>query len=508
MSLPIADTPIAAAVTLPAARDSAWNASLEPALIPAPGTAAILERLRQRGALVVTTGQQPGLFTGPSYCVSKALSARALALALERRWNRPVVPVYWVPGDDHDLHEVAGASWLNADGGLVSVALEPRAPEAPLTPLWREPLGQGVVPLLDSFERSFSPGSADAIVTLLRRHYRPEATVAGAFGGALAELLAPFGVLCFDSTHPAAKQASAPLILRALEHGAALDRALGTEAARLQGLGRDPGVPVGDGASLGFLDGPLGRDRLVTDGDGFLTRRGRRPVSLAELGRIAEQEPTRLSGNVLLRPALESALLPTVAYLAGPAELRYLELAAPVYTALEIPRQLPLPRWSGLLIEPRVTRVLTKFGTTIEALLAEGTELEARVAREALPEGTERVLADLRDAIVRHYEPVIGAARGVDPTLERPAAAARGRALHDLQVLEKKLGQHARQRASVELSQIAKARLSVRPAGKPQERLLAMTGFVARYGPEVIGSLAAHIEAWYARMLEAAPGTA
>src|SRR3970282_743622 len=109
----------------------------------------ILARLREPGALVVTTGQQPGLFTGPSYSISKALSARALARILEARWGRPVVPLYWVPGDDHDLHEVASVSWLNAEGGLVTAALPPRPPDAPLTPLWREPLGDAVLPLLD-----------------------------------------------------------------------------------------------------------------------------------------------------------------------------------------------------------------------------------------------------------------------------------------------------------------------------------------------------------------------
>ena len=161
MSLPIADTPLAAELALPAPREARWNPALEPAILPAPGTEAVLARLRQPGALVVTTGQQPGLFTGPAYCVSKALSARALASVLERRWGRPVIPLYWVPGDDHDLHEVAAVSWLNAEGGLVTASLPPRPPEAPLTPLCREPLGDAVVPLLDAFEGSF-PASETA----------------------------------------------------------------------------------------------------------------------------------------------------------------------------------------------------------------------------------------------------------------------------------------------------------------------------------------------------------
>jgi bacillithiol biosynthesis cysteine-adding enzyme BshC len=508
MSFPIADTPLAGRVAVPPLRRETWNPALEPALIRAPGDAALRARLRLPGALLVTTGQQPGLFTGPSYAVTKALSARALSAALERRWNRPVVPVYWIPGDDHDLHEVSQVSWLNGEGGLVTAALPPRASDAPLTPLWREPLGAAVLPLLDAFEESFTgQGTAGATVEWLRRHYRPEATLAGAYGAALAELLAPYGILCLDSTHAAVKQAAAPLLLRALQHAEALDGALTARSEELARAGRDPGVPVGEGASLVFLDGPLGRDRLVLDGNGLQTRRTRASFTLSALQQIAETEPTRLSGNVLLRPVLESALLPTVAYVAGPGELRYLALTPPVYQQLGVPGQLPIPRWSGLLVEPRVTRVIDKYGTSIGELLAEGSALEERITRQAYPAGTEAAFAALRESLQRGYEPVIRAAAEVDPTLERPAAAARAQALHGLDELAKKLAQHARKRESVELAQLARARASVRPEGKPQERVLSMAGFLARYGTGLLGEFASHLDAWYERVLEAVPAS-
>ena len=508
MTFSLLDTPLAERPTLPAPREAVWNPALDDAIVAAPGSDAARARLALPGALVVTTGQQTGLFTGPAYTVSKALSARGLALALEQRWGRPVVPVFWVPGDDHDYDEVATASWLGAEGELVRAALAPRAADAPLTPMSRQLLGPEVLPALETFAASFvDTGTSGPAVDWLRRHYRPEATVAGAFAAALAELLAPFGILCLDSTHRAVKTAAAPWILRALAGAAAIERDLSELAPRLVQAGRDPGVPVGDGATLAFLDGALGRDRLVGRGSGFQTRRGKASLSEAELARIAGEEPGRLSGNVLLRPALESALLPTVAYVAGPGELRYLALAEPVYRQLDIPRQLPVPRWSGLLLEPRVTRVLSKFSASLPELTADGGALERRLARLALPEGTEAALGALRSRIEEGYRPVVEQVAAVDPTLERPAAAARARALFEVERLEKKLLQHARRRESVELAQVARARLSVRPEGKPQERVLSMAGFLARYGDGVLEAYAEHIAAWYRAALEAAPST-
>jgi bacillithiol biosynthesis cysteine-adding enzyme BshC len=465
----------------------------------APGVDRALARLRQPDALVVTTGQQPGLFTGPSFAITKALSARGLAMALEHRWNRPVVAVYWVPGDDHDLQESGSATWLAADGSLVSAALPERPPDAPLTPMSRERLGPEIETALRRFEESFGDTpERHAAVAWLRRHYRPEQTVSGACGGALAELLAPLGVVCLDGSHPALKREAAPIMIAALERFEELDPMLARRNEDLKQRGTDPGVPVGDRASLVFLDGELGRDRLVgtRERSSFQLRRSRKTIHLDALRTIAEREPERLSANVLLRPVLESAVLPTVAYVAGPAELRYLALAEPVYGALDVTRQEPVPRWSGLLVEPRVARVLQKYRTGIEELLVEGA-LENRIARSAFPEGTDAAFRQLREAIEQAYPPVIRAAVAIDPTLERPADTARRQALFGVAELEKKLIRHARKRESTELDQVARARTSVLPNGKPQERVVSLSGFLARYGESVLTTLADHIARWY-----------
>jgi bacillithiol biosynthesis cysteine-adding enzyme BshC len=509
MTLPIHDTPLAQAPGVPEPRSGGWNEALTAALIPASGSSEVLSRLRQPGALVVTTGQQPGLFTGPAYAVSKALSARALALELARRWGRPVIPMYWIPGDDHDFEEAASAAWLAGDGDLMRATLEARPADAPLTPMSRQRLGNSVLTALEAFEQSLPASEGrDRTVDWLRRHYTPEHTVAGAFGAAMAELLAPLGVACFDSTHAVVKAAAAPLLLGALRDAGAIDRELASRAARLVAEGTDPGVPVGEGAALVFLEDAEGRDRLVLEGGGLQTRRGRRAVPPEELDAIAREQPERLSANVLLRPVLESFLLPTAAYVAGPGELRYLALAAPLYQRLGVPRQRPVPRWSGLLIEPRVTRVLTKFSATLDELMDEGGGLEARLARQALPPGTEDAFRELRAAIEAGFDPVVRLAAQVDPTLERPAASARAQALFGTQELEKKLLQHARKREATELQQVARARLSVRPEGKPQERVLSMAGFLGRYGWDLLETLSRHIDTWYARALEAVPPSA
>jgi bacillithiol synthase len=505
MTLRIVTTPLPGSIDFPLPREGEFDPTLGDAIVPSPMRDSVLSRLREPGALAVTSGQQPGLLTGPLYTIYKALSTAALARILERQWQRPVVPLFWVAGDDHDFAEAAQASWIAGDGTLRSVSLPDRLPDAPLTPMYRELLGSAIEDVLRSLSNDL-PASEYRDWTLgwLRRHYRPENTVAGSFAGALAELLAPAGVGCLDSTHPAVKRASARHLVRALGLARELDRDLQDRADELRVAGQDPGVPVGDGATLVMLEGRHGRDRLVISDGEFMTRRGRESYSLQALQRLAAAEPERLSPNVLLRPVVESALLPTVAYLAGPGELAYFGLTLPVYQRMRIAKQPAIPRWSGILVDPRVERVLQKFRLELGELLEPPGSLEARLIRSQLPDDAVATLASLRSAIEVGYEDLEKSAAEIDPTLARPVQGTKHQALAGLRDIEKKLVQHLKRRREIELSQIAKARTIVFPDNKPQQRVLTVAPFLARYGPGLIAELGEAIESWYAAALEGA----
>jgi bacillithiol biosynthesis cysteine-adding enzyme BshC len=505
MSLRFVPTPLAWPVVGPPPRARAAIPDLAAAVLPSPSRETQLARLAQPDAVAITTGQQPGLFTGPLYTVHKALSAVALARQLEARWRRPVVPVFWLAGDDADFAEASTTSWIGADGTLATASLPPRPADAPLTPMYRLPLGEGVLAAIEALAADLPTSEfRDATLDWLRRHYRPEATVADSFGGAMAELLGPLGVICLDSTHPAVKRAAAPVLLRALEQSQALDEDLDAFSEAQGATARTSGITVGDGAALVMLEASLGRDRLVRDGNDFVTRRSRERLSLDQLRAIADEAPTRLSPNVLLRPAVESALLPTVAYLGGPGELRYLALTPPVYQRLGIVRQQPLPRWSGVIVEPKIDRVLDKFGLELADLFSPPGAVEAKVVRAQLPAEVDSALARLRTALEQEYGVLERAAVAIDPTLARPAQSARQAALGGTQELEKKLVQHFKRRQETELSQLARARTAVMPGGKPQERVLTIAPFLARYGPTLLAELTDGFEAWYRGALEGA----
>jgi uncharacterized protein YllA (UPF0747 family) len=466
----VVSTPIAAPWAVPRRGTPRRVASdVLAAILPGPGR----DRLAAGDALVVTTGQQPGLFTGPLYSIYKALSAIALAARLERERGVPVVPVFWVAGDDHDFAEANHATALDAAGNPVRIVLRERAPEAPQRPLFREPCGPEISAALETL-RSATPETefkAD-MLAWLSTAYRPDHSLADAFAAAMHALLGPRGLAVFRAHDTAAKRAAAPWLVRAI------------------------GLKLPDGLSPVLVEGALGRDRLRLESGGAVARRSGEHFGLPKIERLATSDPERLSPNVLLRPAVEAALFPTVAYCAGPGELGYLPDAAPCYGALGVEAQTPVPRWSGVLLEPRIEKILERFSLDLASFDTPVGVLEGRLVRGALPEETVRLLADLRDGITRDYDRLATAAAATDPTLERTVQSARNAALGGTHDIEKKLVASVKRSQETLTGQIARARAAVRPEGGAQERVLTVASFLIRYGPELIDSVADEVARW------------
>jgi uncharacterized protein YllA (UPF0747 family) len=445
------------------------SAALLEATLPGPGR----DRLAAGEVLVVTTGQQPGLFTGPVYTIYKALSAIALARRLEQERGVPVVPVFWVAGDDHDFHEANWATVLNAAGDPVRIVLRERPAEAPALPLMRELCGPEILTALERL-RVETPESEfkDEILTCIQQAYPPEASLADACAVLLQILLGDFGLAVMRPYIPPVKREMSPWLLRALD------------------------LTLPDGLTPVLLEARQGRDRLRRDGDGYVTRRSEERFDRDGLERIAAETPDRLSPNVLLRPVVEAALLPTVAYLAGPGELRYLAETAPLYQALGVVPQTPVPRWSGLLVEARVDRVSGKHHLHTDDFATPPGALEARVVREQLPADVMEALESLRRDLSASYAQLGTGVARIDPTLERTVESARNAALAGAHDIEKRIVAALKRSNETLVGQLSRARASLYPGGVPQERALTFASMGIRYGPALLTALHDEVARW------------
>ena len=217
-----------------------------------------LARVVDEGGFLITTGQQPGLFTGPLYTIHKALSAVALARSLEGVLDAPVVPVFWIPSEDHDWAEVDHADLIGVDNELhrVSVPAPARAGELPLH---RLPVGPDIeaavaamIELLPQTE--FSPLYFD----LLRRCWRAGVTLPDGVRTTLEGLLGPFGMAFVDAADPVLKLASRRVLESEVRSVEGHERGLSERAGELETAGWPVQVPVLEGGVNLFIEGTRG----------------------------------------------------------------------------------------------------------------------------------------------------------------------------------------------------------------------------------------------------------
>ena len=443
--------------------DRDWLSRLAPA-IEATGKAQ--ERLASVSAgkgIVVTTGQQPGLFGGPVYTLSKALSALALADSLQNATGTPVAPVFWAATDDTDFKE-ASSTVISVPGGAQLLRIDHA--ETLGRPMAAMPLGD-VSAELAALARSAGSTIDPTPLELLEQFYTADATVGSAFAKFLRALFAPLGISVLDASHPATRAAAKPVLSAALEKADDIAAALKARNRELEGAGFIPQVQDVPGLSLVFSAASGGRKRV--------------PIKAA--GKHARLDD--LGPNVLLRPIVERAILPTAAYIGGPAEIAYFAQIAPIADVLGMARPAIVPRWSGTIIEPHVEKILKTLALRPDDL-RDPHEAEARVARSKLP---KRVIEDLiatRALLDERLDALSNAV--VEEKAPIPPAVTEGlraNLTRRLDRFERRLIAAAKKEHADVMQEIGTARGSLYPFGQPQERSLNFVPLLARYGPKL-----------------------
>ncbi|HZS59353.1 MAG TPA: bacillithiol biosynthesis BshC [Gemmatimonadaceae bacterium] len=435
-----------------------WLTALAPAFDASGEAAARLGR----ASVLVTTGQQPGFFGGPIYTWSKALSALAMADALEAACGIPVAPVFWAATDDSDQRE-ARSTWIPVPGGATELSMPGRAPDG--TIMNAVPVGDASGEIAQLVAATGSAVYPEALTTVAEA-YHAGVTAGEAYVELLRRLLEPLGIAVLDAAHETVRAAARPLLSRALERAADIERVLIERSQAIASAGYDPQVADVRGLSLVFAYDGATKKRLRV---GDTTR------------------ATSLGPNVLLRPVVESAILPTVAYMAGPGELAYFAQVTPVAEALGARPPVVLPRWSCTIVEPHIARLLERRGLDVDDLRDPHTA-ESRVAREAMPPELGDAIAGLRRLLAHGISQVEKSASSlqVAPTTFQGALRSAG---YKIDRLERRLLARVKSSELEAMTELATLRGALYPNNKPQERALNMIPLLARHGPTLFDSM-------------------
>jgi bacillithiol biosynthesis cysteine-adding enzyme BshC len=442
------------------------------------GESPALSMLELPDTVAIVTGQQVGLFGGPAYTLYKALTAAKLAHQLNNNGIR-AVPVFWLATEDHDFQEInhcqvygRGRRPVRLESGSAAAAGRPAGSvviqESPLN-LLRQTLSG----LLHS----------DEITGLVEDAYQPGMTFGAAFKRLMERLLAGFGFIFIDPLDPGFRRLAAPLLSEAASRTAELSAALKLRGADLASAGYHAQVHFEDSTSLFFLLEDDARVSLkLKDGQYFAGSRAFSPADLA-----AEGE--RLSPTALLRPVMQDYLLPTAAYIGGPAEIAYLAQSEVLYRALLGRAPVPVSRSGFTLIDERSRMLMERYHLTLADCFHGEDALRRRVAQVLLPDELDATFQDSALDVRAAADKLRGQLHEFDPTLAAAMEKSKSKMLYQLEKIRKKAAAEALRRNSLADSAAGHISGLVFPNRHLQERYYSILPFLATHGLDLIDTI-------------------
>jgi bacillithiol biosynthesis cysteine-adding enzyme BshC len=450
--------------------------------------------LLQQGAAAVVTGQQVTLFGGPLLTLLKAATAIRKAQDATKLTGRDHVPIFWLATEDHDLAEVDQLALLTKSS-VETLTLNLRT---------HVPVPVGPIPLAhDEASRAHLEATLDRaaellgwapIATLLRECYTPDATLASAFGRLLTRIFAPHGLIVMDAASREFHALGSTVLRAAIERADELEAALLVRTHELESAGYHAQVLVTPTHSLLFLLDestnarlPLRRTPETAEQPDGGWKAGPKTYTTADLLNLLSTEPERISPNALLRPLFQDAILPTAAYIGGPAEVAYFAQSEVLYTEI-LGRVTPiLPRLSATLIEPAIATTMAAHELTFPQVVGD-TEaktpaaLALRLGARALPIEAKRKLAAAGNAMDTELTALTDYLTAISPDLGRSAGISANKMRYQMNRLRRMAATFELQKEASLLKHATAILLSLYPTGHLQERVLGGIWFLARYG--------------------------
>jgi len=309
-----------------------------------------------------------------------------------------------------------------------------------------------------------------------------------AFAELLRRLLAGFDMLYVDPMLPAFRELAAPAMRAAVDMGPELNVRVLQRNRDLADAGYHAQVNVEDHTSFVFLlegDKRLGLRRAGRD----YVHNSRRFTSQELMDRAAS-----LSPNAILRPVVQDSMLPTVAYIGGPAEVAYLAQSEAIYGALLARMPVAVPRTGFTVMDAKSAKLLDRYGLTLADFFQGETSLRERVASRLVPPHLSTTVLETAATIDSAVTRLHSQMRAFDPTLGKALEHSARKIRYQVDKLAHKAGREAMRREERGSRDADSLYGLLYPERHLQERLYSILPLLASHGLDLVEKIHQAIE--------------
>lgn len=442
-----------------------------------------IERLKDENSVVVIGGQQAGLVSGPLYSLNKVISIIRLAKEQEAALKVPVIPVFWIAGEDHDYDEINHMFTLRDEKlhkhttkqqQVIKKSVSHIALDKELTKEW----------LLTSFQDLQETVHTKDLYNRLTNCLEKATTFVDFFARVIFELFQEEGLVLIDAANEEVRALESDYFKNIIEQERPIAESVYTSIQRLQQEGYTIPLEVEEAdAHLFYHDAQNERVLLKRFANDFVGKNDEVQLTKEQLLNIATETPEKLSNNVVTRPLMQELLFPTLAFVAGDGEISYWAALKGAFHAVGQKMPPVVPRLSFTYVTERLEKLLTQRVVSLEAAINQGTnavKMNWLMAQETPPvtslfEEAERQLEML-------HAPLQELVSDIAPNMQSESTRNLNYMKENLVYLQRRIEQSLEEKYAIPMQQFTEIELFLHPNGVLQERVYTPLYFLNEYG--------------------------
>ncbi|MFC4023249.1 bacillithiol biosynthesis cysteine-adding enzyme BshC [Oceanobacillus longus] len=446
-----------------------------------------IDQLNDAKSVVVIGGQQAGLLTGPMYTINKVISIIQFARKQEEELGIPVIPVFWIAGEDHDFDEINHIYLPNVPQmkkyKLGHHMMEKKSVSD--IPIDRSVLSAWVDNLFEQLhETMYTKDIYDTIHTAMEKSQ----TYADFFARIIHHLFKDVGVVLIDSGNKEVRQLESRFFQDMIKHQPGISEGVFSALSDLNKKGYQVSLESGPHDGHLFYHKDNERILLTRDHSGdWVGKQNEIRLTTDELMFTAENNPELLSNNVVTRPLMQELLFPTLAFIGGPGEVGYWAGLKQAFHTMDLKMPPVLPRLSITVVERQVAKALERYEIDIVSAVNDGVNIKKDkwLQSKSNPQ-VDELTSEIKKVIEKAHKPLRDLAKDIRSDLGDLSEKNLSYLYRDIDFIQGRLVKALEEKYAKELYEFDLINASLHPHGGLQERVWNPLQWVNEYGMEFI----------------------
>lgn len=452
-----------------------------------------IDKLGRSGSVAIIGGQQPGLFTGPSFIIYKIITVLRLSRYIEEKTGTAVVPCFWNASDDKNSNQIDDLTIIGGQLSQIELNMEAIGKDSRLSNI-ALPLSyyENVIKEMDDLMPGGLSGEVRAFLTdIIYSLSKNPGTDNGiglcnVFSLMVLKLFSEWGPVIIDPCDKDLKRMGLDLLKKDIIGHEVINELLSDRGEELIRAGYHAQIDPQKDILDFFYNADDKREKINIIGENTF-KIGDNKYGAEELLELAENDPLAISWNVVLRPLIQDSIFPVAATVCGPGEVSYFAQLGEVYRYMDIEMPVIYPRFSATIIEEKIEKILKKPDMEDMILSQEYDDAIKSALKERGVEEAEAALKQLGEEINKNIADAESKISGQDT--ENVFDRIKRNIDKELKILSKKIYSKLKKSNQSIINNIDRIHLNIFPGGRLQERMINIFYYLNKYGIEMISGL-------------------